>query len=683
VLRRSAAWDAIAETRIGLDRDDLPDRWLVDLGERHYALLATSSTSEPGAGTTVIVALEARDVGTAPAIVETGRIGVDSAVEYAGAADVDGSGIPRLVLGLRPRFDASGSCGSSEIRVIERSDLDFVSAFSVPGRMGAGAVGRWDDVPGDDLLAYASPECPPAGAGGTRLVALRLADGTGSTIARMEPDVTSYPAPLRVRLDGRDRDQGVVWTPAGLALVDGVRREPVLLTDGPSFPLVAGLVRDEAPAMRMAWIDGTGLHAQLVRPGRGGPTVTDRTDVTPADADPDRWDLLYRATAEDITRHGQSSAWLGSLSRPDCPDLILPGAIMPCDATELRPGAAWLATRLVAAMPIEGRPGVLVAAGLGWDPRVGLPATPSPEAAGPDGRWRHGPSTPFALSEVRATDVGYFAEYPVPKATLERTAASDGITILPGFTGTRMFVSVTPLAEGQEGPDVAPSRLDGFRDGPGSDGMVGTVRVPVPAGNESGRDGSFATLPLGDVLLPDATRPGRWSVRVIPVNDWGEVGFPIVGTVARDITGPTVNMDVPFTTPVWPFLTDLPGRTEPGSTIRLEGVGDMPIDDRGRFQVETRLAPWPQTLRLTATDASGNASTAEFSVIGGVDYRRFPWALITAIVLLTIVAARGLRAAGRRMDGVEATPWSTGLLDDASRPEIEDLPAGGGLGPRR
>jgi hypothetical protein len=109
----------------------------------------------------------------------------------------------------------------------------------------------------------------------------------------------------------------------------------------------------------------------------------------------------------------------------------------------------------------------------------------------------------------------------------------------------------------------------------------------------------------------------------------------------------------------------------------------MPIDDRGRFQVETRLAPWPQTLRLTATDASGNASTTEFSVIGGVDYRRFPWALITAIVLLAIVAARGLRAAGRRMDGVEATPWSTGLLDDASRPEIEDLPAGGGLGPRR
>jgi hypothetical protein len=171
----------------------------------------------------------------------------------------------------------------------------------------------------------------------------------------------------------------------------------------------------------------------------------------------------------------------------------------------------------------------------------------------------------------------------------------------------------------------------------------------------------------------------RWSVRVLPINDWGEVGFPVVGTVARDAVAPTFDMEVPFTTAVWPYLARIPGRAEPGSTITLEGVGEMPVDDRGRFQVETRLAPWPQTLRLTATDAAGNASTAEYSVIGGVDYRQFPWALITALSLLAVVAVRGLAAAGKRAGGVEATQWSLGALDDAARPEIEELPPGAGL----
>ena len=685
ILRRTNRWDPVARTTVELEHDALPARWLVGLTDRRFALIATSSTAMPGTGSTVIVGLEVRDDGGTPALVEVARERLGRAVEYAAPADVDGAGMAELALGLRPVLDASGSCGVSPIVVHDGATLGPRRRFEVPGRLGVGAIGRWDGVPGDDLLAFASPECPPGGSGGARLISLRLRDGTASTIAMTELDVASYPAPLRVRLDDGDIDQAVVWTAAGLGLVDGIDRPPVTVAEGSSMPLVAG--PDAATgggAVRMAWIDADGLHAQRLRREAGGIEATDRTDIAIAGPDPDRWELLYRATAEDLSRHGLSSAWLGSVSDPGCPDLILPGAIMPCGATELRPGAAWLATRPVAAMPIEGRRGVLVAAGLGWDAAAGLlPAAPSPWAAGPEGRWRHGPSTPFALSEIRATDIAYFAEFPVPKATIDTVVGGDGSTLLPGFTGTRMFASVMPLAEGQVVPDLPPTRLDGFREGAGRDGILRTVRVPVPPGNESGRDGSFASLPIGDIRLRDDQRPKRWSIRVIPINDWGEVGFPVVGTVARDVTGPTLAMEVPFTTPVWPVLTSLSGRTEPGSTIRLDGVGEMPIDDRGRFRVETRLAPWPQTLRLTATDASGNASTAEFSVIGGVDYRRFPWALIIALVLLGAVAARGLRAAGRRADGVEATAWSIGLLDDAARPEIEDLPPGAGLETRR
>jgi hypothetical protein len=72
---------------------------------------------------------------------------------------------------------------------------------------------------------------------------------------------------------------------------------------------------------------------------------------------------------------------------------------------------------------------------------------------------------------------------------------------------------------------------------------------------------------------------------------------------------------------------------------------------------------------------------AEFSVVGGIDYRRFPWALIVALTLLGLVAARGLASAGRRAGAVEATAWSTGVLDEGSLPEIEELPPGKGLAP--
>ena len=81
------------------------------------------------------------------------------------------------------------------------------------------------------------------------------------------------------------------------------------------------------------------------------------------------------------------------------------------------------------------------------------------------------------------------------------------------------------------------------------------------------------------------------------------------------------------------------------------------------FTVVTRLAPWPQTIRLTATDVSGNTSIGEFSVVGGVDYRQFPWAVISATLSSAVVgAARGLAGGGsERRGGVEATAWSMGI----------------------
>jgi hypothetical protein len=686
VLERTHAWLPIFGIDLDLERDDLSARWLVGMSTRHFALIATTPTDARGTGHAVVIGFDVQDQVGPPTIVETARTRFDHAIETAGAADVDGFGTAELAVGLRPVSDASGSCGTTSLHVLDSVSLDVRRSIGLPGRLGTGVLGDWDGEPGDDLLVYAASDCPPGGPGGARLVALRLRDGTEWTVSRevSGQDPAAYPPPLRVHLDGMTHDHAVVLVEEAIAIVDAVGGDPIKVGMESGAPLVAGRDPDaEGPAMRIAWIDGSGLHAERIRRGPEGAIVRSaRTDLGPA-AEPSRQSLLMRATLTDIRAHGLSSAWLGDVVDQGCPDLILPGAILPCGSTDLRPGAAWLATRPIAAMPIEGRRGILIAAGLGWDPDVGLPEAPTPWAAGPAGWWRHGPSTPFALSEVGADDIAYFREYPSPSATIEATTARDGTTALPGFTGTRLFVSVTPLADEENGPDVAPSRLEGLTAAAGPNGIVTVVRVPVPPGNESGRDGSYATLSLADVRRPGATQTTRWALQVVPINDWGEVGFPVVGTITRDAVGPTLNLEEPFTSPVWPFLARLPGRAEPGSSVSVEGGGEVYVDERGRFTVATHLAPWPQTIRLTAIDATGNASIAEFSVVGGVDYRRFPWALIAALSLLAVVAARGLATAGRtRSGGVEATMWSTGTLDEGSTPEIEDLPPGSGLAPR-
>jgi hypothetical protein len=685
VLQRREAWDRIATLDVDFQSDDLSARWLIELGTRKFALVATTPAAVTGTGRATVVGLDVREGAGSTTIVETARTRLDRAIEFAGAVDVDGFGEAELVAGMRPMDDSSGSCGTTSLRVMDSASLDVRRSIDLAGTLGGGAVGRWDDVPGDDLLVYTTADCSSGGPADTSLVTVRLRDGTQSAV----PGTTGGPGagappPVRLRLDDASRDRAVVPTADGVAIIDPGSGDLQRIADEPGIPLVAGPDPDaDGPATRVAWFDGD-LHAERFRVGPDGVVVgSARSDLELQSLDDGRRSLLVRSIHTDLFTGGVSSAWLGDAVDDGCADLILPGAILPCGADTLRPAAAWLATRPVAAMPIEGRRGLLVAAGLGWDPDMGLPLTPTPLAAGPGGWWRRGPSAPFALSEVRGNDTIYFQEFPRPAATIEKTTARDGTTLLPGFTGTRLFVLATPLKDDEEGPDVAPASLEGLTTGAGPGATVTTVRVPVPPGNESGRDGSYTSLSLDEVRFDDGRPASRWAIQVVPINDWGEVGVPVVRTITRDAVGPTFNIQTPFTSPIWPFLARLPGRTEPGSTVTLEGVGDIPVDERGRFTIETTLAPWPQTMRLTATDATGNASAAEFSIVGGIDYRQFPWALIAALSLLAVVAARGLAAAGRTRTGaVEATMWSTGTLDDASMPEIEELPPGAGLARR-
>ena len=117
-----------------------------------------------------------------------------------------------------------------------------------------------------------------------------------------------------------------------------------------------------------------------------------------------------------------------------------------------------------------------------------MPAAPTPAASDIPGWWRHGPSVPFVLSEVRAADATYFSEFPIPHATIERVAGPGGTVDLPGFTGARLFVGVTGASADATEPAV--TNDDILRSAASSSERRLVARVAVPPGGESGRDGA-------------------------------------------------------------------------------------------------------------------------------------------------------------------------------------------------
>jgi hypothetical protein len=284
---------------------------------------------------------------------------------------------------------------------------------------------------------------------------------------------------------------------------------------------------------------------------------------------------------------------------------------------------------------------------------------------------------------MRSSDTTYFREFPVPLASIEAIAAPEISITLPGFTGTRLFVHARALADGAEIPAGRQTKLSVLGGVPDLGSIAAVVRVPVPPGVESGRDGSSATLDLSDAALADGTVVQRWALDVVPLNDWGELGDVASGIVQRDQVGPSLRVTTPFANPVWPFEARLTGASEPGATVVVHGLGVIELDRRGRFAIETTLAPWPQTYRITATDRSGNVTVEEVSVVGGLDYRQFPWLLIAAVALLALVTARGMLVDTRSGRPGRAPVRRSGLgFDEGPRPEIEELPPGGGLFPR-
>jgi hypothetical protein len=511
---------------------------------------------------------------------------------------------------------------------------------------------------------------------------LRLADGA-PTVAISPGDVTdsvSLPAvPLAADLDGDGALDAVVRDGSSLVIVEPARGSArTEIARGDVVPLAAIASDDAGRPGVVAWLENPGANDLTVRVA----TVTRSADG-PLNLATETLDLgevaasrraqVLRAFGNAAVAQAPPQAWIGDIDADGCAEILAPLLIAECVGDEeqsIRAGPTWFATRPIAIFDVRNRRELLIAATMEWHPDNGAPRAATPAAIGAAGAWRHGPSVHFALSEVRASDAVYFGTFPVPRPTIERGPVQTQATDLPGFTGVRVVVRATAI-----GPETSATRdapaLDAFLHDPVEPReLVAVERIPVPAGAESGRDGSFLRLPLGDAVSPDGLPPARWIVTIAQINDWGEVAGPVRQTIELDADGPSLVLETPFLSAPWPFDATIHGRSEPRIEVHGGTGGPVLTDRRGRFELKTQLAPWPQTVELIAVDETGNRTTKRFTLVGGVDYRAFPWAAIVAVVLLLgafLSAGRGSKASGE----VETMPDSEPL------PEIEELPQAG------
>lgn len=681
VLERDRSWSETAVLEVALRPAEngavrpvwaLDAPWILPIDAGSVAVLANATVEDAAYLTRVTVE---RDGAGRDTIVQGARLRIPFQVDDAGVADIDGDGQPSLLVASARTERAGGTCQGTTILALDPVSLATRATLELSGVRVAGAViGRFDPTPGDDLFAYAYPNCPagPDTAVEARAMAIRLRDGATLLDRRAATVAGFLGTPLR--LDAEGGGHAVVARLAdGLALLepgDGWRTtvvgppasRPLSAVARPDGPFVTWLeTRPGEEAIMTASISDGGVH--------GG--------AYPRDGDIDRWQQLQDSLDENVRTGTPPVAFHGDVAGVGCTVLFVPGAIVPCGETTPGSGAAWTATRPLTIFDDGRSRRLLVASGVGWQ-EGRLPGVPAPAATDVAGWWRHGPSVPFVLAEARAADATYFRTFPVPTATVERVSGPAGTVDLPGFTGTRLLVRVQAAAPDASDAPVL-SREQILSALPADDEHVVVTRVEVPPGVETGRDGSFVRVELG----ADLPSEGPWLVSVVPINDWGELGRSGVGIVRPDTRPPLLEMAAPFTSPLWPAQAELSGVAEPRTTVLVDGVGPLELDRRGRFVIREALLPWPRTFRLTATDASGNVTTLDVTVVGGIDYRQFPIELLLAAALIVAAVVSGVSSTRRRRQevGPALAPDARRWQDDGPGPEIEDLPAGtSGLG---
>lgn len=251
LLRRDVEWSEVTEATVPLSAGvvDAQGPWLVDLGERRFAVVASSSDGLSGVVVPVFVGMIASDD-----TLEVGRpVGLDHNVDYAAAADVDGDGTAELVVSGSTQPNADGYCSEVSMDIFAGTDLHAIASDRLirlrtdprPIRFAGATTGEFDGRPGIDLLVHAYETCPIQPDSGDRhhLLAIRLEDG--SQIADMPSSVDDSGSivpslPLVVDVDGDGRDEAIVPGPADIAILDPLDHwKRLKLADGDLPPLAA------------------------------------------------------------------------------------------------------------------------------------------------------------------------------------------------------------------------------------------------------------------------------------------------------------------------------------------------------------------------------------------------------------------------------------------------------------
>ncbi len=85
------------------------------------------------------------------------------------------------------------------------------------------------------------------------------------------------------------------------------------------------------------------------------------------------------------------------------------------------------------------------------------------------------------------------------------------------------------------------------------------------------------------------------------------------------------------------------GRVTNGAAVTVDGQSAT-LTPYGAFHATVDAPPWPRTVVVTARDPLGNETSTTVEVIGLVDYRGFPWAVILAAATVAAGAFLYLRA---------------------------------------
>jgi hypothetical protein len=681
LLRRDTGWSRVAS----LDIPDLASGmipWLVDLADGRFAVVTVSGNRPQTFVVPVFV-----DPDSAVPLRTGGTVVLEMAATDAGAADVDEDAGSELIVAGNRDGDAY-SCAGSTIEVLGGDHLVVEGSFDVPKmRLAGAALGEWDGRPGADLLVHAYETCPilPDSAERHHLLSMRLRDG--STIVDMpaaEGDPTNHwpSLPLVVDVDGDGRDEAIVRTESTFSVVDPMNGwAATTIAEGSLAPLVAMPSPTGASAL-VTWagsiVDGSDplLWFARISRERGSLRRDGVTLVPPGDVPPDELGAVLPMLHEAELSQQPPLAWAGDLDGDGCPEILAPLVHAGCLGTGVvSAGSLWLGTRPLAVVgPTQDRR-LLAALGYDWYPYIGGPTVPAPAAAGAAGAWRHGPSNLFSLAELPLPTVADRSAPSVVAPQVDPIVSADGTIDLTGPTGSRQLVRIValPATDTSTSPEPVWTRTGFLRTDAREFEFAGMVRIPVPAGTTSAESVSSEPFDIRSTVS-NGPLADRWYVAVATLDAWGNVSDPVATTAIYDVMAPTVSVEVPFLSAPWPLDGAVAGTSEPGITVRLGDDPPVTVGADGSFTIRTQLAPWPQTLEVTAEDPSGNATTTTASVMGGLDLRQLPWPAIAAFAIIVAVGVSSLRG-GRRVPSSIAVVSSSDLPDADRGPVIEELPA--------